>query len=69
MENNFSQREVEIIQLISAGLSSKEIAEALFISHATARTHRQNILNKAKCQNTAELVAKCFQLGILQIGK
>lgn len=65
MENLFSQREVEIIRLISTGLSSKAIAEALFISPATARTHRQNILDKAKCQNTAVLVAKCFQLGIL----
>lgn len=65
MENLFSQREVEIIRLISTGLSSKEIAAALFISPATARTHRQNILDKAKCQNTAALVAKCFQLGIL----
>jgi DNA-binding CsgD family transcriptional regulator len=65
MENPFSQREVEIIRLMSMGLSSKEIATSLFISTATARTHRQNILNKAMCQNTAELIAKCFQLGIL----
>lgn len=65
MENPFSQREVEIIRMISSGLSSKEIATSLFISPATARTHRQNILDKAECHNTAELVAKCFQLGIL----
>jgi DNA-binding NarL/FixJ family response regulator len=65
MENPFSQREMEIIRLIAAGLSSKEIASSLFISTATARTHRQNILDKAECQNTAQLVAKCFQMGVL----
>ena len=65
LENPFSKREIEIIRMISEGLSSKEIANALFISHATARTHRQNILDKANCRNTAELVAKCFQLGVL----
>ena len=65
MDNPFSQREVDIIRLISTGLSSKEIATSLFISVATARTHRQNIMEKANCHNTAELVAKCFQLGIL----
>jgi DNA-binding CsgD family transcriptional regulator len=65
LEAPFSPREIEIIRLISEGLSSREIAASLFISHATARTHRQNILDKAKCQNTTALVAKCFQLGIL----
>ena len=65
LENPFSQREVEIIRMISMGLSSKEIAASLFISTATARTHRQNILDKGNCHNTAELVAKCFQMGIL----
>jgi len=65
MDNPFSPREIQIIRMISEGFSSKEIASTLFISHATARTHRQNILDKAKCHNTAELVAKCFQLGVL----
>ena len=65
MENPFSQREMEIIRLIATGLSSKEIAASLFISPTTARTHRQNILDKAECQNTAQLVAKCFQMGVL----
>lgn len=65
LQNPFSQREIEIIRKIAEGLSSKEIAQALFISHATARTHRQNILDKAECRNTAELVTLCFRLGIL----
>lgn len=65
MDNPFSRREVDVIRLISSGLSSKEIATSLFISVATARTHRQNIMEKANCRNTAELVAKCFQMGIL----
>lgn len=65
LNNPFTQRETEIIRLISQGMSSGEIAKELFISEATARTHRQNILEKAACKNTAELVAKCFRMGIL----
>ncbi len=65
MDNPFTKRELEIIRMISEGMPSKEIAKALFISHATARTHRQNILNKAQCHTTTELVAKCFKLGVL----
>jgi len=65
LHNPFSRRETEIIRLISQGLSSGQIAKELFISQATTRTHRQNILEKAECKNTAELVAKCFRMGFL----
>lgn len=46
IENGFTPREIEIIKLIADGYSSIEIAETLFISKATADTHRKNILAK-----------------------
>ncbi len=61
----FSRREIEIIRLISEGLSSNGIAKSLFLSPATVRTHRQNILAKAGCNKSSELIAYCFQQGIL----
>lgn len=54
--NNLSRREIDIIQLIKQGLSSKEIALKLDISLKTVEVHRYNILKKLKLKNTAALV-------------
>jgi DNA-binding NarL/FixJ family response regulator len=54
--NVLSKREIEIIQLIKEGLSSKEIAGKLDISLKTVEVHRYNILKKLKLKNTAALV-------------
>ena len=54
--NILSRREIEIIQLIKEGLSSKEIAGKLDISLKTVEVHRYNILKKLKLKNTAALV-------------
>jgi DNA-binding NarL/FixJ family response regulator len=54
--NTLSRREIDIIQLIKQGLSSKEIALQLDISLKTVEVHRYNILKKLKLKNTAALV-------------
>jgi DNA-binding NarL/FixJ family response regulator len=54
--NNLSRRELDIIQLIKEGLSSKEIALQLDISLKTVEVHRYNILKKLNLRNTAALV-------------
>jgi DNA-binding NarL/FixJ family response regulator len=54
--NALSEREIEIIQLIKNGLSSKEIAAKLEISLKTVEVHRHNILKKLNLKNTAALV-------------
>ena len=54
--NNLSRRELDIIQLIKEGLSSKEIALQLDISLKTVEVHRYNVLKKLKLKNTASLV-------------
>ncbi len=54
--NNLSSREIDIIQLIKQGLSSKEIAQKLDISLKTVEVHRYNILKKLNLKNTAALV-------------
>jgi DNA-binding NarL/FixJ family response regulator len=51
-----SERELEILQLISEGLSNSEIAQKLFLSKRTVDKHRSNILMKTNCKNTANLV-------------
>lgn len=54
--NSLTNREVEIIRLLSDGLSNQKIADMLGISHRTVDTHRTNIMQKVKVKNVAELV-------------
>ena len=54
--NALTQREIDIVQLIKDGFSSREIAEKLEISLKTVEVHRYNILKKLNLKNTAALV-------------
>jgi DNA-binding NarL/FixJ family response regulator len=54
--NVLSRREIEIVQLIKEGMSSKEVALRLDISLKTVEVHRYNILKKLNLKNTASLV-------------
>jgi DNA-binding NarL/FixJ family response regulator len=54
--NVLSRREIDIVQLIKEGMSSKEIAIRLEISLKTVEVHRYNILKKLSLKNTAALV-------------
>jgi DNA-binding CsgD family transcriptional regulator len=60
-----STRELEILQLISEGLSSKEIASRLFISEETIKSHRRHLFNKFSARNSPNLVQKAFLKGFL----
>ena len=51
-----TRREKEILQFIAAGLSSKEIADKLFISEHTVSNHRKNMLRKKGAKSSAQLV-------------
>ncbi len=53
---NFTEREIEVLNNLVLGKSSKQIADELFISKHTVDTHRKNILDKTKLSATAELV-------------
>ena len=54
--NSLSDRELQVLGLLSAGESSKEIAAALGIAVKTIEVHRHNILKKLKLKNSASLV-------------
>jgi len=51
-----SRREIQILSLIAAGDSTKEIAEKLFISIFTVETHRKNLLTKLNARNMVSLI-------------
>ncbi|WP_341900812.1 response regulator transcription factor [Fluviicola taffensis] len=55
-EFRLSEREIEIIELIAEGFTSKEIATRLFISEHTVKTHRKNIFQKTNVNDSDELI-------------
>jgi DNA-binding NarL/FixJ family response regulator len=57
-EAQLSQREKEVILLIAQGLSYKQIAEKLYISHETVKKHLRNIYYKLHVQNKVEALNK-----------
>ncbi|MCF8275253.1 MAG: response regulator transcription factor [Flavobacteriales bacterium] len=63
VEVELTEREVEILQLISEGLSSKQIGEKLFISPRTVDTHRTNLMNKLDIHNIAGLIRFALKNG------
>jgi DNA-binding NarL/FixJ family response regulator len=58
---NLSKREMEILELLSAGHRNKEIAEKLFISTHTVRSHIYNIYEKLHVQSRVEAINKISQ--------
>jgi DNA-binding CsgD family transcriptional regulator len=58
-----SEREGEIVRLISAGRSGPEIADELQIAHNTVRTHVRNSMLKLGARSRAHLVAKALSSG------
>jgi len=62
-----TSREQEIMVLLAQGLSTKQIAEKLFISPKTVENHRSNILRKLNIHSTIELVRYAARLGIIDV--
>ncbi|WP_088322918.1 LuxR C-terminal-related transcriptional regulator [Polaribacter tangerinus] len=58
--DNLSNRELDIVRLLSLGLSTKEISDRLNISSFTTSTHRRNILAKLDFNSTAEITKYCL---------
>ena len=63
---NLSEREVEIIRHIVNGLTSQEIANKLFISEHTVKTHRKNIFRKIGINSISKLTSFAINNQIIQ---
>jgi len=62
-------RETEILQMLARGLTTKEIADAVFVSTTTIDTHRKNLLAKTGVANTAELIVWAVTEGYIPVGQ
>ncbi|OQP44814.1 hypothetical protein A4H97_10660 [Niastella yeongjuensis] len=56
LQENLSLREIEVLGLIMQGYTNQEIADKLFVSYETVKSHRKNILQKTGTNNTAALI-------------
>lgn len=63
--NSITEREIEIIRLLSKGYNSKEIGDLLFISEHTVNTHRRNMVRKLDLRNSYQLIVWAFEQRIL----
>lgn len=52
----FTRRELELLKLLNKGMTSRQIAETLYISVHTVETHRRKMLNKTGSKNLVELI-------------
>jgi LuxR family maltose regulon positive regulatory protein len=60
-----SERELEVLRLIAAGLSNQEIAHRLIISLNTVKTHVKNLYGKLGTGNRTQAIARARELGLL----
>lgn len=67
MTQMISKREQEVLELIAYENNTLEIAQKLFISTHTVVTHRKNLLMKMQVRNSAGLVRKAFEWGIIKV--
>ncbi len=62
-----SARELDVVRLVTRGLSTSEIAKALFISERTVQTHRYNAMKKLGLHNAQELTLYAVRAGIITV--
>lgn len=60
-----SRRELEVLQLISAGFSNQEIADKLFLSLNTIKTHSSNLFGKMEVKSRTQAMEKAKRLNII----
>jgi len=64
-EVRLTDREIEIIRMIEKDMTTREIAETLFISERTVETHRKNILHKTNTQTVVGLLKYAYERKII----
>ncbi|KPK24571.1 MAG: hypothetical protein AMJ70_01555 [Dehalococcoidia bacterium SG8_51_3] len=68
-KDNMSPREDEVLQLVAQGATNKEIADSLFISENTVKTHLRNIMDKLHLANRSQAAAYAVKRGLVSYNR
>jgi DNA-binding NarL/FixJ family response regulator len=60
-----SQRELEVLQLLTQGLTNREIAQRLYLSVSTVKIHVEHILAKLRASDRTQAAVRAIELGLL----
>lgn len=63
---DFTEREIEILQLIAEGLTNQQMSDKLFLSKRTIEGHRQSLIDKTEAPNTAGLISFALRNGVIE---
>lgn len=66
-DHDLTHREIEVVRLMAEGRSNRAIAETLFLSEATIKTHLVRIYRKLKVDNRAAAVSEAVRRGLLEL--
>lgn len=66
-DDELSEREIEVLELIAAGNSNKQIADRLFVAEATIKSRVTNILSKLGASDRAHAVTIALKRGIIEL--
>lgn len=67
--DQLTAREREVLAAVARGLSNTELAEQLYMSHATAKTHVSHLLTKFAARDRAQLVVAAYETGLVTRGQ
>ena len=65
-QSGITPRELEVLDLMASGLSNQEIADRLYVSLNTVKTHASNLFSKLDVQRRTQAIQKAKQLGLIQ---
>ena len=65
MDFHITDREMEVLELISEGYSAKEIASKLFLSTHTIISHKKSLIEKLHARNNVDLAVKAYKYSII----